>query len=90
MGNITLSDVQTIMESYETRREARHIEMASIINGRFDKLDERLDTHNQRIHQLELIQAANAPVLKGAFKVTILLVGGLIAGYVGTLFANGG
>lgn len=80
------------MDSYETRREARHVELTQAMNGRFDKLEESIDKtdddHETRIRNLELTQAGNAPIIKGVGKATVYLVCALIAGYVGSLYGG--
>lgn len=81
MNTLTLSEVQSLMDSYETRREARHSELSSNMNKRFDQLEARLRT-------VELTQAGNQPVVKGVSKVSLMLVAALISGYIGSLISG--
>lgn len=63
------------MSALDEIRAARHLE----ILGRFDKLE-------VRVRDIELTIAANAPLIKGAKGVFVMLSTAMLAGYLGSVF----
>lgn len=74
---VTLEAVQMLMDAHETRTAIRHSELLA----RMDKLEDRM-----RLSELE--SAENRPLIRGWKGASAIIFSALVAGYIGSIFAN--